>query len=100
MGANTSKRESITEINKLIKKETNKVLPKLWDLHNKFAELPESIFINFSKLESIPAETEKCMAATMMLLNKDRSFWSIKKELSDKKFANLIIEFNIEKVKP
>jgi len=36
----------------------------------------------------------------MMIMNKDRSFWSIKKEVTDPSFSFRVMEVNIEKIKP
>jgi len=33
-------------------------------------------------------------------MNKDRSFWSIKKEVTDPSFSFRVMEVNIEKIKP
>ena len=75
--ANEAKQEQIQKINLIIKKETNDVLKRMWDSHQKLAEIKKETYDQFSKIDSLPLESEKCLGACMMLLNKDRSFWSI-----------------------
>ena len=64
-------------ISSRIKKETSEILKKMWDCHQRLADIKKEAYDGFTKLENLPHEAERCLGAVMMLMNKDRSFWSI-----------------------
>ena len=72
----------------------------MWDSHQKLADIKKESYDAFTKLDSLPHEAERCLGAVMMVMNKDRSFWSIKKEVTDPQFSFRVMQVNIEKVKP